>query len=315
MHAPQRIVSLLASATEILACLGLLDKIAGISHECDYPPGVAVKPVVTRSTLASSLSSKQIDDTVRQQLEAGEALYQLDVDEICRIEPDLVITQAQCDVCAVRYLDVMAMVESQPALAATSVLALNPSSLEDILEDIVRVGRAAGCLDRAEQLVEKLQQRMLVIQQLVMEKQKPRVACIEWIEPMMLAGNWVPDLISMAGGESLMAKSGRESAYCRWQDVVQLDPEVIVIAPCGFNLERSLQEAVVMTGWDRWQELAAVKDKRVFVLDGNALLNRSGPRVVDTIEVLAGLIHPHDVEVPAGDCSRGKGWDELERQI
>ena len=315
MHAPQRIVSLLASATEILACLGLLDEIRGVSHECDYPPGVAVKQKVTRSTLARSLSSKQIDDAVRQQLEAGESLYQLDVEEICRIEPDLVITQAQCDVCAVRYQDVMALVESRPALAATTVLALNPTTLEEILEDIVRVGRAAGCLERADQLVEELQQRMLVIQQLVMEKTKPRVACIEWIEPVMLAGNWVPDLISMAGGESLLAKAGRESAYCSWQDVVELDPEVIVIAPCGFNLDRSLQEAVAMPGWDHWHELAAVKDNRVFVLDGNALLNRSGPRVVDTIEVLAWLFHPDDVVAPAGDCSRGRVWDELGREI
>jgi iron complex transport system substrate-binding protein len=310
MHGPQRIVSLLASATEILACLGLLDRLKAISHECDYPPGVADRPRVTRSTLSPSLSSQEIDDAVRRQLGAGEPLYQLDADEICRIGPDLIITQAQCDVCAVRYQDVVSLLESNPSLT-TVVLPLNPSTLEEILADIVQVGTATGCTEEAEQLVSRLEERMLAIQQQVMGKPKPRVACIEWTEPMMLAGNWVPDLISMAGGESLLADAGTESVYWSWQEVVELDPEVIVIAPCGFDLERSRHEARGLPGWEHWGELTAVRQKRVFVVDGNALLNRSGPRVVDTIEILAHLFHPHDVAAPGGNYGRGKGWEML----
>ena len=315
MQVPQRIVSLLAGGTEMLACLGLLDEIKGISHECDYPPAIAGKPVVTRSTLPASLSSTQIDAAVRQQLEEGESLYQLDVEEICRIDPDLVITQAQCDVCAVRYQDVMELVESRLSLASTTVLALNPTSLEEVMQDILRVGRTAGRLDRAEQLVKELQQRLLVVEQQVRGKPRPRVACIEWIEPIMLAGNWVPDLVSTAGAESLLAEVGVESAYFNWQNIVELDPEVIVIAPCGFNLQRSLEEAAGMPGWDHWNELSAVRNKRVFVLDGNALLNRPGPRVVDTIELLARLFHPDDSAAPGDEGSRQTLWDQLGSRV
>jgi len=310
MHGPQRIVSLLASATEILASLGLLDRIQAISHECDYPPGVVGRPRVTRSTLSSSLPSAEIDETVRRRLGAGEPLYQLDVEEICRIGPDLIITQAQCDVCAVRYQDVLDLLELNPSLH-THVLPLNPSSLQEILADIIQVGRATDCQEKAGQLVGQLKERMLAVQQQVMGQPKPRVACIEWIEPIMLAGNWVPDLISAAGGESLLAEGGTESVYHSWHDIVELDPEVIVVAPCGFDLDRSKQEAGGLPGLPHWGELAAVRQERVFLMDGNALLNRSGPRVVDTIEVLAHLFHPDHVESPGGNCRRGAGWDLL----
>ena len=152
---------------------------------------------------------------------------------------------------------------------------------------------------------------MLAVQQQVMGQPKPRVACIEWIEPMMLAGNWVPDLVSVAGGESLLAEAGTESVYHSWQEVVELDPEVIVVAPCGFDLDRSQHEAGGLAGLPRWKELTAVRQERVFVIDGNALLNRSGPRVVDTIEVLAHLLHPDHVDAPGGNGKRGTGWDLL----
>ncbi|MDP7206917.1 MAG: ABC transporter substrate-binding protein, partial [Pirellulaceae bacterium] len=165
--------------------------------------------------------------------------------------------------------------------------------------------------EKAVQLVGQLKERMLAVQQQVMGQPKPRVACIEWIEPIMLAGNWVPDLISAAGGESLLAEAGTESFYHSWHDIVELEPEVIVVAPCGFDLDRSKQEAGGLPGLPHWDELAAVRQERVFLIDGNALLNRSGPRVVDTIEVLAHLFHPDHVESPGGNCRRGVGWDLL----
>jgi iron complex transport system substrate-binding protein len=311
MHGSERIVSLLASATEILACLGLLEQIKAVSHECDYPAEVADKPKVTRSRLSRSLSSQAIDDAVRQQLAAGQSLYQLDEEEICRIEPDLIVTQAQCDVCAVEYQAVMALVESHSSLAETTVLALNPSTLDEILEDIVRVGQVVGRVDESKRLVASLRERMKAIQVKLAGQPRVRVACIEWTEPIMLAGNWIPDLISMAGGQSQLAEAGVHSTYGSWQDIVELDPEVIVVAPCGFDLQRSQQEAEALPAWDHWDQLSAVRDERVFVMDGNALLNRSGPRVVETIEVLAHLFHPQHVAPPEGDSRQGIAWDLL----
>lgn len=291
----QRIASLLSSATEILFALGLGEQVVGVSHECDWPPEAALLPKLTRSYVDSHHSSLAIDEQVKQNLAAGMPLYGVDAECLLKLQPTLIVTQAQCDVCAVRYTDVLDIVSTFPSTKQPQVLALQHGSLNEILQDVVRVGEAAGVIATAQLYQQSLQARIAAISAKTITfnaSQRPRVACIEWVEPLMLAANWTPELIHLAGGESLLARSGEHSAYHAWENLVASDPEVIVVAPCGFHLERSWQETLTLTNRPQWNELTAVKQQRVYVIDGNAYLNRSGPRIVDTLEILAHILHP-----------------------
>jgi iron complex transport system substrate-binding protein len=296
MKTPQRIASLISSATEILYLLDLGDRVVGVSHECDYPGEVAARPRLTRSLVASAASSRAIDDQVRSLAGEQSALYEIDVTALAELAPDLIITQAQCDVCAVRYQDVIDAVRTTPALHNARVLALNPSSLADVLDDIRRVGEATG-----KELEATLHRAMLSIRvagvqikALSQPRDKfPRVACLEWIDPPMLAANWMPELVTSAGGDpGRLVQAGKHSTYAEWRQIIRFDPQVIVIMPCGFDLERTIAEAQVLVDVPGWSELSAVRAGRVFAADGNAYFNRSGPRLVDSLEILAHLFHP-----------------------
>lgn len=292
---PQRIVSLLSSATEILFGLGLGERVVGISHECDWPPACLTLPRATRSLIDSRVDSAAIDRQVHERLAARLPLYEIDIALLAQLKPDLIITQAQCDVCAIRYEDVVQAMRETLRQPETPILALQPQSLAEILEDVTRVGEATHASAAAAEYRQHLQSRVNVVDALTSKlaaSKRPRVACIEWTEPLMLAGNWTPRLIELAGGISLLAEANQHSAYHAWQEVVAADPEVIIIAPCGFDLARSRQESRVFPTWPHWQDLCAVRQGRVFVLDGNAYLNRSGPRIVETLEILAHLIQP-----------------------
>ena len=294
MEPPQKIVSLISSATEILFAIGVGERVVAVSHECDYPAEANGRPRVTRSIVDSSQSSGVIDAQVRQLSASGAALYALDADFISKLCPDLIITQAQCDVCAVRYQDVLELVATDPCLRDASVLALNPRSLDDVFADILRIGRAAGVERDSERFAESLRMRVARIVSRTSSidvASRPRTICIEWIEPLMIAANWTPELVEMAGGAYGLSRGGH-STYSSWTDVIQYDPEVIVIAPCGFDLARSIPEARVLTSIDGWHRLSAVKSNRVHVIDGSAYLNRSGPRLVDSLEILAWLLQP-----------------------
>ena len=292
-----RIISLLSSSTEILFGLGLGSQVVAISHECDFPPQAQHFPRATRSRIDSSRSSGQIDVQVRSLLGAGGALYEIDRELICRLAPDLIVTQSQCDVCAVRHQDVLDLVAAEPRLHGTRVLALNPMSLDDILSDIRRVADAAGASAAGERYLASLQRRIdRVIQGAKARDSGPRVVCLEWLEPLMTAGNWTPDLIALAGGKSYLATAGRHSGYASWPAVVECNPDVLLIAPCGFDLPRSLVEAQGLWHLPGFADLSAVKSGSAYVLDGNAYLNRSGPRIVDTLEILAALFHGTDPE-------------------
>src|SRR5262245_45876054 len=273
----------------MLFALGLGEQVLAISHECDYPPAALHLPRATRALIDSSRSSGEIDAQVRSLTAVGAALYEIDRELLCRLAPDLVVTQAQCDVCAVRYQDVLDLVAAEPALAAARVLALNPSSLAEILADIQRVGDATGASAAARQYVAGLQQRINRAGAPPLTP-RPRVVCLEWLDPLMTAGNWTPELIERAGGESCLAIPGRHSEYVAWPAVAHCNPDVLLVAPCGFDLARSQQEARRLWSLPGFAELAAVQGGRAYVIDGNAYLNRSGPRIVDTIEILAGLL-------------------------
>jgi iron complex transport system substrate-binding protein len=276
----------------MLFALGVGERVVGIGHECDWPPEATNRPRVTRTLLDSRQSSGAIDDQVRERFAAGLPLYEVDAELLAALEPDLVVTQAQCDVCAVRYEDVVSVVERSPALRQTQLVALAPESLEDIFRDVQRVGDAAGVSETARTYVASLQARIAAVRERTRSLPRPRVVCIEWIEPLMLAANWTPALLELAGGAAGLVQAGTHSRYHTWQEIVAYDPEVLIISPCGFDLPRSLIEAQQLLRLPGWNELSAVMNDRVYVIDGNAYLNRSGPRIVDSLEILAHCLHP-----------------------
>ncbi len=290
--ASSRIASLISSGTEIIYSLGLGDRVVAVSHECDYPAEVAQLPRVTFSNVDSLAASGAIDEQVKKLSSGGAALYGIDRDALIRLRPDFIVTQAQCDVCAVRYQDVLDLVRAAPELLHTRVIALNPQSLNDVFQDMLRVGDALNACDEAERAVAQLRSRITAVRDRTRSLPRSRVACIEWIEPLMLAANWTPELIEIAGGHCPLATAGTYSTYSSWDDVVAFDPEVLVVAPCGFDLPRTIREAAVIAAWPRFNGLSAVRQGRVYAADGNAYFNRSGPRLVDSVEIFAQLFHP-----------------------
>lgn len=301
MAESQRIVSLLSSATEIVFGIGAGERLAAVSHECDYPPAARQLPRATRSLIDSTQSAADIDKQVASRWSEGLALYELDADLIRRLRPSLILTQAQCDVCAIRHADVLDLVRSDEALRDTQVLALSPTTLADVFDDIQRVGQAAGCEVEAAGFVARLKARIDRIASrtaLLAAEERPRVACIEWVEPLMLAANWTPELLAHSGGRPGLAEAGKHSVYSRWEALIEYDPEVLFISPCGFDLPRSLQEANSLQDRPGWRQLSAVRNGRVWVIDGNAYLNRPGPRLIDSLEILAHLTHPQIIERP-----------------
>ena len=290
-----RIVSLLSSATEMLFALGLGEQVLAVSHECDWPPPATRLPRATRSRIDSAQSSAAIDEQVKHLLARGEALYEIDEPLLRQLAPDLIVTQAQCDVCAIRLADVLRLQSDAPELEHARVLTLNPNSLADVLQDIESIGTATQREAAAAELIAGYRQRIAAIAERTARltaAQRPRVLCIEWIEPFMPAGNWTPELIAMAGGVSGLAIAGEHSHYHTWDEVAAFDPQLILIAPCGFDLARTLVEAERLRQLPIWPQLTAVQQGNVFAIDGNALLNRSGPRLVDSLELLAQLIQP-----------------------
>ena len=313
-----RIVSLLSSATEILFAIGAGDRVVAVSHECDYPPEVAHLPRATRSHIDSSQTSGDIDAQVKRLIESGGALYDIDRDLLRALAPDLIVTQAQCDVCAVRYQDVLDFVGAEPALRNTNVVALNPQYLMHIYENVLRLGQATNNFDAAMQFKNQLLRRHTEILKKANADwpncdAKPRVAVIEWTDPLMAAGNWTPELVGIAGGQPLLALAGESSGYIAWLDIVAARPDVLIVAPCGFDLKRSLAEAQRLISLPGYRELQAVALGRAFVIDGNAYLNRAGPRIVDSLEILAYLIRPDIFEPPGGELAEGRAWARLAR--
>jgi len=309
----ERIVSLLSSATEMVAALGLADALVGISHECDYPAEVMDRPRVTRTLVDDSQPSDAIDQQVRTLYEQGEPLYTVDEPLLVSLQPDLIVTQAQCDVCAVRYEDVIVAQQRHDALREVPVLALNPASLADIIGDIRRIGAAAGAGEQAAICCQGLQDRVDAVRAAtgnLPPEHRAAVAVMEWTEPLMLAGNWMPELIALAGGHCDLTTAGEHSPVVPWQRVRDHDPEVIVVAPCGFALERTVQEAASLFSLPGWYETPAARSGRVFAVDGSAYFNRSGPRMVDSLELLAHLFHPSLAPRPGG-MQAGTAWQRL----
>jgi iron complex transport system substrate-binding protein len=287
-----RIVSLLPGATEIVATLGLADRLVGISHSCDYPPEVLGKPVLTRSCLTpKSLGSREIDAQIAQRVRDGRSVYELDESTLNAAHPDLILTQEFCDVCAVGYRDVRLAI--QELRRKPEVLSLDPRGLGDVLRDIERVAVAAGVPERAEPLRSGLRHRIeAVADRGQRARVRPRVACLEWLDPLYTAGHWVPEMVELAGGHDLLAVRGEPSRKIPWEQVRAARPDVLILMPCGFDLPRTLKEHHLVIERAGWGELPAVKNGRAFAANGHAYYNRPGPRLIDGLEFLAHLIQP-----------------------
>ena len=287
-----RIVSLISSATEIVHALGQFDSLVGRSHECDYPEEVARLPVCTRPVIDVSGDSREIDRLVKDRLRSALSVYEVYPDVLDRLQPTHIITQTQCEVCAVSLKDVEAAL-AVGLSCAPQVVPLNPNSLADIWDDMRRVARSLGIAEHGEAVIEKLKARMCAIsRQALADPLRPTVACIEWIEPLMAAGNWVPELVEMAGGINLFGEAGKHSPWMSWGQLVEADPEVIVIMPCGWDPVRTEPEMHWLTERPEWTGLQAVRNGRVHLTDGNQFFNRPGPRVVESLDILARLLHP-----------------------
>lgn len=284
-----RVVSFLPSATEIVAALGHLDAIVGVSHECDFPPAVRSRDIVTSSAIDSQAAPGEIDIAVRDFVDTGRPLYDVREERVRALAPDIMVTQIVCDVCAVSEGDVRALAERLHP--RPEVVTLGATTLDGIFDDIRRVAAALNVADRADALVENARGRMRAIHETLKAARapRPRVAVIEWTDPVFAAGHWVPEMIYRAGGADVLAQPGEHSTTRTLEAVRHADPDFILIAPCGFDLERAAADGERVLAMDDW---AWAREKQVWALDANALLSRPGPRVVDGIAALAMIFHP-----------------------
>ena len=306
-----RVASLIASATEIVAALGAGNMLVARSHECDYPEGVTELPAVTAPKLDITKPSGDIDRQVKTLLEQALSVYRVDAEGLRAVAPDIIITQTQCEVCAVSQSDVEAALEHWTG-KRPRIVSLAPNALADVFADIERVAAALDLRERGTVLVDSLRQRIdAIAQRAHAVAARPRVAAIEWIEPLMAAGNWVPELIALAGGENLFGEPGRHSPWMEWRDLVAADPDIILVLPCGFDIARSLREMTALTTRPEWNRLRAVRGDKVFVADGNQYFNRPGPRLVDSLEILAELLHPDTFPTRHA----GTGWIRLPQTV
>lgn len=288
----QRIISLLPAATEIVCALGLESQLVGRSHECDFPPSVKKLPVCSEANFPDGLSSAVIDQKVKELLADALSVYTVKREVIKQLHPDVVITQAQCEVCAVSLQEVEEALENYLDKQA-HIVSLQPNSLDDIFNNIREVAAALNVTSKGDQLIEDHQERVDIVRhKLKFTDNKPTVACIEWLEPLMVSGNWVPELVGIAGGVPVLAEPGKHSPFVQWVDIQLQDPEVIIVMPCGFSIERTLREMDLLLQLPGFADLQAIKNDRLYVADGNQYFNRPGPRIVDSIEILAEITHP-----------------------
>jgi iron complex transport system substrate-binding protein len=304
MTSSPRIISLLPSATEIVAALGFGDRLVGRSHECDFPPGVEELPVCSSTKVSADGTSYEIDERVKAIVAEGLSVYRVDVDRLRELRPDLILTQTQCAVCAVTPRDLeqalCTWTGAQPA-----IVSLEPNDLADVWNDIRRVGQWLGVQERADELIESLTQRLAAIGDKAREAAScPSVAAIEWLEPLMAGGNWMPELIEIAGGRGLFAKPGEHSNWLEWTTLIEADPDVILLLPCGFKIAQTIRDLKALNDNPAWPNLSAVKQERVYLIDGHHFFNRPGPRLVESAEIVAEILHPDRFNYG----HRGTGW-------
>jgi iron complex transport system substrate-binding protein len=288
-----RIVSLVPHATELLFALGLGPETVAVTHECDYPPAAEQLPRVTRDVLPSGLSAAEIDAAVRERTLAGEAIYELDREQLAALEPDLIVTQALCPVCAVSYDEVAVLAETLPS--APRVIALDPKTLGETLGDVRTIAQATDRRDDGVDLIGAVAARIDRVKLAVRGQPRPRVVALEWLDPVFIAGHWTPQLIELAGGEDVLGLAGEPSQTLSWEELAAARPDVVVVMPCGYDAPRAHTEAVAYE-----RELAALQAQRIVAVNASAYFSRPGPRLIDGLELLAHILHPQRIEQPAG---------------
>ena len=295
-HPERRIASLLPSATEIVCALGLEDQLVGVTHECDYPPSVQRKPVLTRSALPKAGTSAAIDRHVRRLVHEGSSIYALEAGRLKVLRPDLILTQELCEVCAVSYP--IAEQAARRLDATTQLISLEPETLADVFDHVRLVGRLTGRGPKADSVVADLQRRIDAVRTAVAGRPPRRLVVLEWLDPPFNCGHWTPGLVEMAGGRDLLGTPGRPARPLTWARLAETRPDVIVVAACGFSLERSLREV------DGAEARLFEAAQSIWVMDGNAYLSRPGPRLVDSVEILAGILHPDVMPAPSAAAAR-----------
>ncbi len=302
-----RIVSLLPSATEIVCALGFESDLVGRSHECDYPPGVERLPALTEPKFNPERPSAEVDREVRRIVDEALSVYRVDAPRLRDLAPDLIVTQSQCEVCAVSEREV----EDAVGLwlgARPTIVSLAPYALADIFADIERVARAVGEPARGAELVGRLMARIDAVAARARQAEtRPKVACIEWLDPLMSAGNWMPELVAMAGGENLFGRAGEHSGRLEFEALLAADPDVVVLAPCGFSMRHTMEEIAAVAARPGWSGMRAVREGRVFVAEGSQYFNRPGPRIAESLEILAEILHPGLFRF----AYRGAGWNRV----
>ena len=308
-----RVITMLPSATEIVCALGYRDAIVARSHECDYPKSIKQLPACTTSKIDTTKLSNEIDNQVKFIVEQGLSVYRVDGDLLRKLNPDVIVTQTQCEVCAASPKDLEEALSDWTG-GRPKIVSLEPNGLTDVWTDIQNVANAIGEQQRGKELLEGLSNRLCLIEEkaskfLDTAIDRPRVACIEWIDPLMAAGNWIPELVEMSGGENIFGAAGQHSPWIEWDVVCKEDPDVIVIMPCGYDISESRRNMPALSDRSEWSSLKAVKNGTIYIVDGNQYFNRPGPRLADSLEIMAQLVIP---EIFKSDFElEGIGWERF----
>ena len=298
------IVSLIPSGTEMICALGCRDQLVGRSHECDFPPGIHELPPITEPTIAVEGSSRDIHNRVSNRLEKSLSIYRVQTEALRALQPDIIVTQTQCDVCAVSFTDVeQALKEtlnSQPAL-----IPLHATNLQGVWDDLLRVAEGIGRIREGRELLAAYQARIAAIAEVSRDlPSRPPIACIEWMEPLMATGNWVPELVHLAGGQTVFGQPGEHAPWITWEALAAADPDMLILMPCGFSMARIQEELTVLTQHPLWTQLRSVQRQQVYLTDGNQFFNRPGPRLVESLEILAEIFHSAQFHFG----HEGRGW-------
>lgn len=287
-----RIVSLLPSTTEIICELGFEDQLVGRSHECDQPESIKDLPALTDSSVKNTGNSAEIDQNIKSLLENGLSIFNVNAELLAEIKPDIVFTQDHCEVCAVSLDDVKSAVR-KTCSKDTEVVSLSPANLSEVYQSFKIIGQTLDAEAKANQLVEELKLRMEIIRNTVIGEPVKRVACLEWIDPLMTGGNWIPELLEIVGAEYLLSEPGKHSPWIQWDDVVAENPDVILVMPCGYDIDQTTDEIHLLTQKENWTSIKAVQNNEVYILDGNRYFNRPGPSIFESTRILAEILHPN----------------------
>jgi len=292
----EKIVTLIPSATEIVAFLGQKNLIVGRSHECDYPKDLNKIKKLTSPKINIDGTSGEIHNQITRIIQNSLSVYKVDVGELKKLNPDVVITQAHCEVCAVSFSEVEKIVASYMN-KKTKIISLQPNTLDDVFNDIYRVAKGLNIDEiTTKNLIKPLEERVKNIQIKSLNQKKKTIACIEWIDPLMAAGNWIPEMVKISGGEDVFGKSGKDSHWIKFDEIQGYNPEIIIFLPCGYNIKKTKNEVDSLLKNEKWQNLKAFKNKQIFIVDGNQFFNRPGPRLVESLEIFAEIIHPNIYE-------------------